>query len=92
MTTLELTQLEAILERMAEKMQPVKIPLSVELWSTRTCAAYLGCSESNFGQKYACLLDFPAAIRLPQAGGRRSQPRWKAREVIAWAEKYQGQK
>lgn len=68
---------------------PPTIPVDVALWSTADCAAYLRISESSFQQRVACLPGFPQAIRLPRATGHTGHPRWKAREVIEWAEGYQ---
>lgn len=68
---------------------PAAIPIDVALWSSEDCAAYLRISKSSFSQRIACLPGFPQAIRLPRADGRATHPRWKALEVIEWAEKYQ---
>ena len=40
-------------------------------------------------ERITALPGFPQAIRLPVMGSKgRGQPLWKAREVIAWAEKH----
>lgn len=59
-----------------------------DVWTSQQIADYLKCSPRHAIERYACLPDFPRAIRLPSAGGR-SRPRWYADEVIAWVEKYQ---
>lgn len=87
-----------------------RIPVEVDLWSTREIAAYLKRSERTIRDGVVVLPGFPPAIRLPAVGshdtsrpprqrisrGRPSaartglgQPLWKAREVIAWAERHQ---
>lgn len=68
---------------------PAHIPIDVALWSAADCAAYLRISESSFYQRVAPLPGFPQAIRIPRADGHKGHPRWKAREVIEWAEQYQ---
>ena len=69
------------------RMQRPLIPVDVDLWDSETIAAYLKCSASHVMQRYAPLPNFPQTIRLP-TGGSRGTPRWKASEVIEWAEKY----
>ena len=70
-------------ELIAVTKQPA-IPLSVDLWDYATIASYLKLSATHVSQRLAPLPDFPKAIRV--AGG---QPRYKAAEIIAWAESYQ---
>lgn len=65
------------------------IPLAVDIWDAAHAAAYLKCSPRTLLERYAPLPGFPAAIRLPSAGGMRGQPRWKAAEVIKWANGHQ---
>ena len=79
-----LTRLTATMERL---MRPA-IPVEYDLWDSDTIAAYLKCSAAHVMQRYAPLPNFPQTIRLP-TGGSRGTPRWKAADVIAWAEKYQ---
>ena len=50
-----------------------RIPLAVDLWSTAEIADYP---------------DFPPAVRLPGKGARRGHPRYKAADVIKWAESW----
>lgn len=63
------------------------IPVEVDLWDADTIAQFLKVSKHQVMQRYAPLPDFPAAARLPAKGGK-GHPRWKAAEVIKWAEKY----
>lgn len=78
----------AIARAVAANMPP-QIPIDVALWSVADCAAYLRISESSFYQRVACMPGFPQAIRIPRLDGSRGHPRWKAREVIEWAEGHQ---
>jgi hypothetical protein len=68
---------------------PRRIPLSVDLWSIAEIAAYLKVSTASVSDRYATSPDFPKAIRLPSGGPRKGHPRYKAKEVIAWAERHQ---
>ena len=65
------------------------LPLDVDLWSGVEIAGYLKVGPRQVLERYAPLPDFPKAIRLPTGDGGKGQPRWKAMEVIAWAEKHQ---
>lgn len=83
---------ETIENKLAELIDILKrpqIPLDVALWNPSDVAAYLCCSESQVLERYACRLDFPRAIRLPVESKGRGRPKWKACEVIEWAERYQ---
>jgi len=67
-----------------------RIPLAVDLWSVAEIADYLKCTERYALDNYASRPDFPAAVRLPGKGSRRGHPRYKAAEVIRWAESWIG--
>jgi len=82
------TIIDQIAAAVAARISPA-IPLDVDLWSSAEVAAYLKVGPNQVIERYAPLPDFPKAIRLPTADGARGRPRWKACEVIAWAEKYQ---
>lgn len=79
--------LEKLVATLAANLPP-QIPVSQDVWSCKEIAAYLKVSESQVRERYACLPDFPKAHRLPKDGGGVGRPRWKAREVIAWFDKY----
>lgn len=74
------------LAEVLEKMQRPVLPLSIDLWDTNGLAAYFKRSASRIRTDIVCLPTFPRPIRLPVEG--RSQALYKAREVIAWAEKH----
>lgn len=80
------TDILAKLAEAIEKMQRPTLPLSVDLWDTNGLAAYFKRSPSRVRSDIVCLPNFPRPIRLPVEG--RSQALYKAREVIAWAEKH----
>ena len=83
-----MNQIERLLDAI-NNLSP-RIPITVDLWSVREIAAYLKRSEAVVRERITALPGFPQAIRLPVAGSRgRGQPLWKAKEVIAWAEKHQ---
>lgn len=77
-----------------ETLSP-RIPLSVDLWSTREIAAYLKRKQPTVRDCVVTLPGFPQAIRLPapvRSGNstrRSGQALWKAKEVINWVEKHQ---
>lgn len=83
MSTLDLS--EAI-TKIAELQSP-HIPVTVDLWDSKHIGAYLKVSARQVTERYACKPDFPKAIRIPSAGNR-GHPRWRAREIIKWAESY----
>lgn len=88
--------IERIAVAVAEHVRPA-VPLTVALWDTETIAQYLTRSAKVVRERVVTLPDFPKPIRIPsvQSGkvdeATKSLPRWKAAEVIAWAESYREQ-
>lgn len=81
--------IERLADAMAKHMTP-PLPVAVDLWDIKTIAAYLKRAPDVVRNRIAVLPTFPKPIRLPAATeGGRSNPLYKAREVIAWAEKHQ---
>lgn len=81
-----------MIDQLAEAIalhMPTPIPLSVDLWSSKEIAAYLKKSEREVIERVVVVPGFPQAIRLPTLRGSKSHPRWKAIEVIEWAERHQ---
>ena len=72
----------------ADRVQP-RVPLDIALWSADDVAVYLGMTTKTVSNHVVTLPGFPQAIRLPSRTGGRGHPRWKAGDVIAWAESYQ---
>lgn len=62
------------------------IPKDRALWDSEQAASYLCTSRRNFIEHIACKPDFPRAIRLAETKGGL---RWKAQEVMDWAESRQ---
>ncbi|MBU6950926.1 AlpA family transcriptional regulator [Hahella sp. HN01] len=88
----ELSAINKLAEAIIEKLQP-RISTEIALWDVSTIAEYLKCSESHTMQRVICQPTFPKSIRIPTANGKsaqsRSQPRWRAKEVIEWTLSHQ---
>jgi len=87
--------IERIAAAVADHVRPA-LPVSVALWDVDRIAEFLVRSPKVVRERIVTLPDFPKAIRIPsvQSGGSapaRAQPRWKALEVLAWAESYRDQ-
>lgn len=82
------TLIDELAAAIAGRIAPA-IPIDVDLWSSDQIAAYLKRDRRQVTERIAALPDFPKAIRLPALGGGRSQPLWRAVEVIEWANSYQ---
>lgn len=66
-----------------------RIPIAFDLWSPAEIASFLKVSVAQVVDRYVKLQGFPKPIRLPTSGARgRGHARYKAIEVIAWAEHY----
>jgi hypothetical protein len=65
-----------------------QIPLSIDIWTTAEIGAYLKVAPTKVVERFASLPDFPKRFSLPTAEGRTTHPRWKAKDVVAWAESY----
>lgn len=81
----------AELRALIEALQKPKaaIPPERDLWDAETIAAYLKVSARQVAERYACRPDFPRPILLPSESGSRNHRRWKAKEVMEWAESLQ---
>jgi hypothetical protein len=80
--------LEEILAALSVRSAPA-LPLSVDLWDMTMIARYLKRSPSQVRERIVVVPSFPKPIRLPVASGGRSNPLYKARDVIQWAEHHQ---
>ncbi len=76
--------LAAILQKLSEK----SIPIDVDLWDTEHIASYLKYSYSTVRDKILPLPSFPKPICIRTVNGK-GLPRYKAREVVRWAESLQ---
>lgn len=79
--------IERLATAIAAHIRPT-IPLSVDLWDTAMIAAYLKRDPQSVRERVACLPSFPRAIRFPTVKGR-SQPLYRAKEVIEWVQSHQ---
>lgn len=80
---------EEILEKLLENLsRPAPLPVAIDLWDTRIIAAYLKRSLDTVRDDIVTLPSFPRPIRLPLKSGARTHALYKAREVIAWAERH----
>lgn len=81
----ELDLIEKLAQAVAVHITPAISP-DIDLWDNTMIAAYFKRDPQVTRQTIACLPSFPKAIRLPTS--RKSQPLYKANEVIAWAEQF----
>ncbi len=76
------------LEHLADALKAAQaIPRSERLWSKATIREYFGVSDTTLERAIICKIDFPEAIRVPNG-----PIRWKAVEVIEWADKHRRKK
>jgi hypothetical protein len=80
---------QKLLDVFEAKMSRV-VPFEYLLWSTADIGAYLRRPVQVVRERVVVVPGFPEAIRLPNFGGGKAHPRWKASEVVAWAESYKG--
>jgi len=85
----ELNLIEQLANAVAIRVRPT-VPLDVELWTVADVGSYLKVAPNKVVERYASLPDFPKRIELPTAQGRKTHPRWLARDVIRWVEGYAG--
>ena len=86
----EIEQLAEKVVELLDKRMKAPIPIEHALWSTKEIGEYLQRPAQVVRDRVVCVPGFPKAIRLPNAGGLgTAHPRWKASEVIAWAESFQ---
>lgn len=91
MTQLEdnnMNELEKLLQAIDKLATRPLIPISVDLWGPSEIASYLKIGRRTASEKVTKKPGFPQAIYIPSQKGR-GHPRWKAKEVIAWVEKFQ---
>lgn len=77
--------LQAILDELRRQRLPVGIDAA--LWDADDVAAYLRVQRRYVLERLAIRPDWPGAIRLTDSG--HGGARWRAREVIAWAQRRQ---
>lgn len=72
---------------LADRMSP-SVPVDVAFWSKKEIGGCLGLGTTSI-DSLVKRPDFPASYRFPTKGSG-SQPRWKAKDVLAWAEEFRG--
>lgn len=78
--------LEKLLAHLTKSHTP-PIPVAIDLWDTRMIGAYLKRSLDTVRDDIVTLPSFPRPVRLPMQNATRAHALYKAREVIAWAER-----
>lgn len=81
-----MTELAPVLERLAAALERPAVPIEHQLWTADDVAKYLSISERTVAESYSLKRGFPAAITL-NLGASRAVRRWKASEVMAWADR-----
>lgn len=76
--------IEQLADLISDKINTV--PITERLWSLKTISNALECSI-NTARNLTRRPDFPPSYRFPSKKDA-AQPRWKAMDVINWAEKY----
>ncbi|MDL2342518.1 MAG: hypothetical protein QFB87_05595 [Patescibacteria group bacterium] len=80
----DLINIEQLAIELAERL-PQPLPISVQLWTGDMVAQYLVMDERYVKEKLLIRPNAPKAIRMYNTG----KPRYKASEVIQWAESFQ---
>lgn len=86
-TLIEINKQLVRISDLLEGQPSTPIPLSVTLWNAAAIGVYLAASTRHVMENITTIPSFPKAIRIPGRRGR-SQPRWKAAEVIRWVESF----
>lgn len=84
-TAANLDRLAPILERLAAALERPPIPPEKVLWDAERVGEYLGVSPRTIAERWALQKDFPRPIML--GSDARAMKRWKAQEIIKWAER-----
>ena len=75
-----------LIERLIKRLsQPAPLPINVQLWEAADIGRYLHRTADSVRRLVVVLPSFPDPVRIPTSDNPR--PLWKAREVIAWAER-----
>lgn len=73
-------EIEDLARQIAARMDPDA------LLDAEDVAAILKCSPRYVTEQYVLATGFPKAIRLTGPEKRRSQPRWRRSEIMAWVD------
>lgn len=77
----------AKLDELLVALSKPAVPFKDTLWDKSQVSSYLGVSASHFSARIAVKRGFPAAINLTGAKSTCATKRWKAGEIIAWADR-----
>jgi hypothetical protein len=83
------TEMAKHITELAENQAKQLLPLSVQLWNRARLGVYLARKETAIN-RLICQPGFPKCVYLPVDQGR-SQPLWKAMEIIQWVDSQQRQ-
>ena len=78
--------MEELIDQLVQAIQARTIPVEFDLWDADGVAAYLKVQRRTVLEVIAPRPDFPSAIRIPTRGSGPGAPRWKAVDVIEWAQ------
>lgn len=78
-------EIERIASALAARIAPV-VPIDYQIWDAETVAKYLSTSVSNFLQYLEPHPNFPRPIKIPNTKGQKMQSRWKAMDIIIYAD------
>lgn len=90
MTALSEPELAQLAKLIADQIVEKTIPIEIALWGSADLGRYFRCSPRNAIERYANHADFPPPIHLPSTGRGRGHPKWKAGDVVRWAQKFAG--
>ena len=62
------------------------VPIDYQIWDAEQVAGYLSTSVSNFLQYLAPHPKFPRPIKIPNTKGQKMKSRWKAMDIITYAD------
>lgn len=74
------------------KKTPRAVPADKMLWDAEDIGDFLKVSARQVAERYASHPDFPRAIHLPTTTGSKTTRRWRAAEIMRWAESKQQRK
>ena len=74
-----------LLAEILSELRGQRVALGHRLWSADDIADYLRVDRRYVLERLAIRPDWPKAVRLTD--GQKAPARWKAAEVIGWAEK-----
>ena len=64
------------------------VPFEHVLWTVEEVANYFQISPKNIAQRLTSQPSFPRPLVIPRADGGNLHPRWRAKDVVSWAEAF----